>query len=401
MSPRKIMLRIAFLLAALAFLLALLHRAGQIRRRHAEAPRANERDLPARLAEVTRGELVEAIDGLGIVRSRRAVSVAALVPGRIEDLAVREGERVRSGEVLLRLDGRERESQREALELDLSASRARHAAASARAIAARAAMERWRKDFGREERLAARGVVPGAQLDAARERSESAGAALEAAEREAGAAERAAEALEARLKTGKIQEGYVEVRAPMDAVVSARHREPGDVVGAGQPLLELLDERAMVLSCEFPETDLPRLAEGQEILAEGLPFPLRVDRILPRLTAKRMATVEADFANPGDAPLRAGQTLPLRLVVRRHADALLLPRAALARSGDGDVVHLAMRDGGFAVRPVRVLAYEASRVAVEADLSPGDRLLVGDWLGWLRAPAAGTPALATPSGGRP
>ncbi|BDG59011.1 HlyD family secretion protein [Caldinitratiruptor microaerophilus] len=238
------------------------------------------------------------------------VRVAAEVGGRVLELGAREGEVVRAGQVVARLDSRLAEARVQEAEAALATARARYeeAAGGTRDEVirqARAALDQARvqRDAAARERDRLRALVSGgaataAQLDQAEDRLRAADKALAAAQAaydqaRAGATraalavlERAVEQAEAAVKLARLQADLSTVRAPVDGVVSAELAHPGEVVAPGAPLVEIVDTRRLWVRVYIPEADLVRLRTGQpaEVRVDGLPdrrFPASVRWIAP------------------------------------------------------------------------------------------------------------------------
>jgi HlyD family secretion protein len=183
--------------------------------------------------------------------------------GRLMELRVREGQRVKAGDLLARVVAEELDAavvrdragfdnaDAKRLELDRGSRAEDIAQGEARVVDAQAALKLAEESLRRARRLAADHVMSQADLDNAvsvRDRAVAAldlqskallelkaGARIE--ERQAGqAASRQAQAV---LQQSRVQAGFTEVRAPFDGIVTLRLREPGSVISAGQPVLTL------------------------------------------------------------------------------------------------------------------------------------------------------------------
>lgn len=238
------------------------------------------------------------------------VRVAAEVGGRVLELGAREGEVVRAGQVLARLDSRLAEARVQEAEAALATARARYAEAAGGTRdevirQARAALDQARvqRDAAARERdriraLLSGGAATAAQLDQAEDRLRAAEQALTAAQAaydqaRAGATRAALEVLEravaqaeAAVKVARLQADLSTVRAPIDGVVAAELAHPGEVVAPGAPLVEIVDTRRLWVRVYVPEADLVRLRTGQpaEVRVDGLPdrrFPASVRWIAP------------------------------------------------------------------------------------------------------------------------
>lgn len=185
------------------------------------------------------------------------------VGGRLVDLNVREGQRVKAGDLLARIAAEELDAavlrdqagfdsaDARRLELDRGSRTEAIAQGEARVRDAEAALKLAEENLKRTASLARDRILSQAELDrAATERDRAtanlnlqskallelrAGARIE--QRQAGSAE--ARKAQAVLHQSRLQAGFTEVRAPFDGVVTHRLREPGSVISPGQPVLTL------------------------------------------------------------------------------------------------------------------------------------------------------------------
>ena len=198
--------------------------------------------------------------------------------GRLVELTVREGQRVKAGDILARVVAEELDAavlrdqagyesaDAKRLELDRGTRAEEIAQGEARVRDAQAALKLADENLRRTRSLAADRVLSQAEMDrvtAERDRAEAAlnlqakalaelkaGARLE--QRQGGQAE-ARKAL-AVLRQSKVQAGFTEVRAPFDGIVTHRLREPGSVITAGQPVLTLARLDQLWVRVYLPQT---------------------------------------------------------------------------------------------------------------------------------------------------
>ncbi len=198
--------------------------------------------------------------------------------GRLVELSVREGQRVKAGDLLARVAAEELEAavQRDQagfdsadakrLELDRGSRTEDIAQGEARVQDAAATLRLAEDSLARVQRLFGEKVLSQADLDnalAGRDRAAAnlnlqskalaelrAGARIE--QRQAGGAE--ARKAQAVLQQSRLQAGFTEVRAPFDGVVTHRLREPGSVITAGQPVLTLARLDQLWVRVYLPQT---------------------------------------------------------------------------------------------------------------------------------------------------
>lgn len=242
-------------------------------------------------------------DGAGLAAAGTVEATDARLgfelPGRLVEIAVREGERVAAGQELARLDGSELEARRGQAAAQVDVARARlaelesgfrreeieqgraaAAAAGERVADAERDLERTRMLF--DGKAVAREALDKSALalELARRQREQAASQLNLLERGArpeqiaGALAQVAQA-EAAVETLDATLAKLRLVAPFAGVISVRHREPGETVGVGTPVLTLLDLDDRWVRIYVPENRLGRVALGQRAAITADTFPER------------------------------------------------------------------------------------------------------------------------------
>jgi membrane fusion protein (multidrug efflux system) len=226
------------------------------------------------------------------------------IQGRVVEVAIVENQRVRKGDVLVRLDREESEIRIARAEANLAAARnrmvsAEAAAASADAEGRAATVERWRtgRELERAASLASQGAASDQQLDSARAAHDAAEASVKAlslrAEAERGVLgnEAPVRQAEAELREAQLSLDRTVLVAPFDAVVGRKNVEPGDIVKVGESLVALTKIEPRWVEANFKETQLERMRVGQPVEIEvdalgGVVFHGHVDSFSPASGAK-------------------------------------------------------------------------------------------------------------------
>lgn len=209
------------------------------------------------------------------------VYLAPEIQGRVVEVLVGENQRVKTGDVLVRIDPEEWEIRVARAEANLAAARnrmvsAEAAAASAEAEGRAATVESWRtgRELERAQTLADRGAKSDQQLDAARAAHDAAQASVKAltlrAEAERGLLGNAAplRQAEAELREARRSLERAVLVAPFDAVVGRKNVEPGDIVKVGESLIALTRIEARWIEANFKETQLGRMRSGSPATVE-------------------------------------------------------------------------------------------------------------------------------------
>ncbi len=188
----------------------------------------------------------------GSVVSDETIHIASRVTGFVEQIAVREGDRVTSGALLAQIDQSDLEGAIQQTEAAMNA--------------AGTEMEDAVRDLARIEKLAISGTVATETVRKARVRHSLAQA-------------RMAETVAAR-DTARAQLRYTKITSPVDGVVVERHMEPGDLATPVKPLLVIVSDRAVLFETFIPESLVAQIRIGD-------PASIHIDA----LSAAREGTV--------------------------------------------------------------------------------------------------------------
>lgn len=201
------------------------------------------------------------------------VRVSSPVAGRVVQMTVQEGDRVKEGDLLIRFDRRELDATHAAARAEAEAARANVSALGRRIQALERDLELARTEADRYGRLAASGAAPRQAADRAesglqrlQEEVAAVRASREAARRTADAAASRVVAMEARLDE-------TVVAAPASGRIESELVREGEVAGPGQPLLELLREGDARIVVYLPLARAGRIAPGTEarVWLDGFP----------------------------------------------------------------------------------------------------------------------------------
>lgn len=285
------------------------------------------------------------LDAHGTAEPVAAATLSTKLMGSVLVVHVREGDRVRRGDVLLELDARD---------LDAKAAQVEASLAEAQAVLREATLhaERMRMLFAEE-------AAPKAQLDAA-----------ETALARAQAGVDGAHAAAAELRATR---DYAIVRAPFDATVTRRMVDPGAFAAPGAPLLTVQDTRRLRVTVTAPPDAVRGLARGERILGtiEGVPIEATIEGLVP--AAGSLYAVNALVDNASATHL-AGSAATLAIPVGTR-EALFVPLAAIHRQGDLTGVWAATGED-VVLRWIRLGAVSGDEIEVLGGLRDGDRILV-------------------------
>ena len=328
--------------------------------------------VPVTVVAVAKGTVEETVAGsrAGTVKSRRRATLSPEVGGRVERLAVREGDRVRKGDVLVRIVAEDVRAQVALAEKSL-------VVAGAAEVEACRAAEQARRDLARSRSLAKDEVL--------------AVGLLEKAETEAGMTEAACEAARARvgqakasLDVARIALGKTVLKAPFDGVVAEVSTEEGEWVTPSPPglpippVVEIFDPDDVYVSAPLDEVDVGRVKKGAEVRVTFDAYPGRTfagrvtrvaDYVLDQREQNRTFEVEVALDDSSFArTLLPGTSADAVVVLARKDDVLRVPSYAILPGGRS----LVLSKGRLAEAKVETGLKGAEWAEVVSGLSAGD-----------------------------
>ncbi len=289
----------------------------------------------------------------GSLEARTEARVRAELGGQVERTFADEGQRVRRGVLLARLND--------------TAVRDAHLSAKSALRCAQSALQNAQRNAERASRLAQAGALPERDLETAQ---------LNATNAEGGLAD-----AQARLALAGKQLATTMVRAPISGAVSERAVDPGDVVQVGASLFTIIDLTSLRLEATVPVEEIDRLKVGApvEFTVSGYDrrFSGRIERINPAVDpATRQARIYVMIPN-AEQSLVAGLYAEGRVATDARR-AVAVPTSAVDRRGTAPVIHR-LKGGKVEVVPVRLgVRDEATElVEIHSGITPGDTVLLG------------------------
>jgi HlyD family secretion protein len=331
------------------------------------------------------------------VRTPQRVEVASQITGRVTGVAVREGDAVTAGQVLLQFDAAEWQASvaQARASLAQAESRLQQIGEASLPLAeqslrqAEANARQAERQYQRVGELVAKGFYSPAQLDDAQRARDVAASQLQAAQIQAasnrpqGSEVRVArsnvEQARAALAVAEARLAYATLRAPVAGRVLTRSVEPGDTAQPGKALLTLAPNGDTELTAQIDEKNFGLLALGQNarVSADAYPgehFPARLSYIAPSIDALRGSVeIRLAVAQP-PATLRHEMTVSIDIEAARRPDALSLPCDSLHEAA-GQPWVMAVRDGRTVRQPVKLGLRGAGRCEVVDGLSEGEAVL--------------------------
>lgn len=307
----------------------------------------------------TTGALPIVLDAVGTVEAEQSVAIRAEVSGVLRNIAFREGDMVKAGQLLFRIDP--------------GVPQAAVDQARANLARDRAAADEAQAQLRRLEPLAAREYVTQQEFTQAKAQQESAVATVRAAE--------------AALNAAQLQLDYARIVAPISGRAGILNIKPGNLVSAASatPLVTINATRPVMVAFSVPQQALQAIRQQQrshkldaevrldaqgELLAKGsLAF---IDNAVDTQTGT--IRMKARIPNE-DESIWPGELVSLRLILGVQKDALVIPESAIQLGQDGAFVY-AIVDGKARVQAIKVARQFGSRIVVGEGLAAGQQVII-------------------------
>jgi membrane fusion protein, multidrug efflux system len=316
---------------------------------------------PVVAAGAVTGDIDITLNALGTVTSLATVTIKSQISGYLINVAYQEGQVVKKGDLLVEIDSRP---------YQLALQNAEGALARDQAMLQSAEL-----DLKRYQDLAKTNAIPRQQLDQQ--------VALVAQDKGNVLSD------QAQIETQKLNIIYCHIVAPVSGRVGLRLVDQGNYVTPGDATGLVVITQFQPITVIFPvaEDNLPQIVKRLNA-AKTLPVTAFDRSGATKLATGTLKTLDnqidtttgtlklrAEFANEDDG-LFPNQFVNVELLIDTLHDATVVPTSAIQRGAPGTFVYLVSADNTVAVRPVTLGPASAERVAIQAGLAPGDRIVV-------------------------
>ncbi|MCF5869689.1 efflux RND transporter periplasmic adaptor subunit [Aeromonas veronii] len=329
---------------------------------------------PIRLAEVGRGDVLVTVVNTraGTIKSCQRAGLSLPGGGVVEQIAVKAGERVARGDLLLTLWSDD-------IHADLARARAQQALGKTQREERCSEAAYYEREANRLATLLAKNLTSRTLAEQAQNLADTRRYVCQASRQQERVDEAQVAQVEARLSERRLLAPFAGVVAEVNSKLG-EYMTPSPPGVAMPPVIDLIDDRCLYVSAPIDEVDAARLKVGQSarVLLDAMPgrdFAATVTRIAPYVKEleKQARTVEVEAALTAlstDVPLLIGYSADLEVEVTRATDVLRV--AASSRADDGSVLRL---EGDKLVRVVPRWGVENwNWIEVAEGLAAGDRL---------------------------
>lgn len=292
---------------------------------------------PVEIAEVKEENIGGSFTATGTFTPSKQIVVVTEVAGKVIRLDADEGDYVREGQLLGRIDFA-------TLEADLKS--------------AEANLQKFKTDKERYERLVQSGGVTQAQLDEINLNYVNA---------------------ESRVISARKRLSDTNIKAPFSGYINKRFVEQGSYLGAGKEMFEIVETNRLRMNVNVSESQVLAVADAKSIVVNadvypGIPYPAAVKFIAAKADGNLNFPVELEIKNVKDKPLRAGMYGRATFEVPSGRAGLIIPRAALLGSVNNAQVYVLKGDS---VKLTSIIAGSqySNTIEVVKGLSKGEEVV--------------------------
>jgi len=299
--------------------------------------------IPVEVGSPVRGDIVAVYSGTAPIEALAEAEVIAKVAGEVREINVEEGDIVKQGQVLAKLDG-------DRLRLELNQSEAN--------------LHKLQRDYERNVELKEKSLISSGEFDKIKYDLE---------------------ALQASFNLAKLELDYTQIRAPIDGVVSERFVRLGNTLAVNEPVFRITSFDPLVAYLHVPEREYRHIAEGQPVAIDidalqGLRVIASVTRVSPTVdpeTGTFKITIEI---SDDQRRIKPGMFGRISIVYDQHVNVLQIPRSAILEE-DGETTVFIVEDDK-AIRKVVQTAYsDGGMMEITSGLSDGDRVITTGQIG--------------------
>lgn len=267
--------------------------------------------IPVETSTPERGDVYAVYSGTAPIEAFAEADVIAKVEGEVREILFEEGNEVKEGQVLARLDG-------DRLRLELNEARAR--------------LQKMRSDFERNEELREKSLISEGEFEKLRYDLE---------------------ALEASYNLASLELDYTKIRAPIDGVISERYIKIGNTIRVGDPVFRVTSFDPLVVYLHVPEREYRQISPGQPVAIDidaltGKRTFASVTRVSPVVdpeTGTFKITIEI---RDDERRIKPGMFGRMSVVYDTHENVLQVPRSAIVEDMGNETVFVV--EDGKAVR---------------------------------------------------
>ncbi len=311
---------------------------------------------PVSIRTVKPEPFVKRIKANGILQAMEETAMAPEVSAKVASIEADLGDRVKKGQVLIRLDA-------SAYKLGLNSAQAQYAQA-------KAALELAADQYDRTKKLADKNLISDEALDQASTNFEASKAQKRVAQ--------------ANLSIAKRNLKETGIRAPFDGRISARNASPGELASPGVPIISVVKDQVLKIDLALSEMEIKEVKNGMAAVITlpsmpGKEFAGTVTRVGVAADRSSGSFPVRVVIDNSDFELLSGMRAKIDIELKRYLEAVIVTRDNIVEFNNQDAVYVAEEKEDKTVARTQLVELgerDGERVRVVSGLNPGDQLII-------------------------
>jgi HlyD family secretion protein len=353
----------------------------------AKAPIAGERAIPVTVAVAKQGDFVKSLDYVGVVEPNFSANISSRLTSEIEQVLHLEGDVVKAGELLIKLDDRKLLYDIAVLKAKLEEIKTKASGNEVNVRSLQDSVSYWNKQVERDQLLVKKEIAPLKQLESSTEKLNEFKGKLDVAIQNGKTLDAEFSAMKGQQSIAETNLSYTKIRSPFDGVICEKFVDQGDLASPGKKLLVVENQQQLKVVVEVPQADVGHLHQGQavNVSCRGYEVKAQLSKIYPAVAQSRMIRIESYLPANGGGKLISGQHVRISMSIATLNNVTLIPATAV--NFDHNIKNSKMvfvlAAGRLKQQPIKVLGNNGKEVAVSG-IKPGVKVVTSAFLGWAK-----------------
>ena len=366
--------------------------------------------VPVQLTPVTRGSIQRVVIADAVLFPKTQSSIMPKISAPVRAFHVNRGDHVRQGQLVAELENKDLAAATTDTKGAMEQAQAQYTNVAAATVpdevtksqqdvkAAQEAMDAARKVYESRQELLRQGAIARKLVDDANVAYVQAQSQFNTAQEHLKSVQNVSRHEEVKSAAGQLESAkgkyqgaeaqlsYSQIRSPISGIIADRPLFPGEMAGAGSPLLIVMDISRVIARANVPVAEAAFLKVGNAATISQSDANIEVSgkiTVVSPAVDPSTTTVQVwvEASNPGER-LRAGVTVKMTAVAQTINDAIVIPQAGILPSQEGDTVVMVVGSDMVAhERKVKVGVRQDDKVQIVSGLEPGEQIVTGGGVG--------------------
>ncbi len=353
-----------------------------------KAKALTNRPVPVSVVEIKVGEFVTSKRYVGVMIPLTTANISSRITSEIIEIYHREGENVKKGDKLLKLDGIQLEQTIAVEKTKVESVKTEIVANNVSVKSLKDSVAYWEKQVNRDDSLNEKNIISKKQLEQSREQLNSVTGRYNVALQRCKTLEALLASTQGALRLAEISLSYANIVAPFDCVVCDVPIDPGDLASPGKKLMLVENHNQLKVSIKIPQIDmrLVKIGEKIHVTSRTEKAIITITKIYPSVGVNKMVRIDAIIPQVDSNKFVSGQYVLVFLDSKVLKDALIVPSTAINIDNNKQTENaiFVVKDQILTKVPVNVISNNETSAAISGDIKPGDKVVVSAFLGWAK-----------------